>query len=94
MDQAHKLLKQQQPVILKDMFAQGKNSSYNDPKNIGGTQNDPSTDQSFINIVQSHTLLQTRAKNYEIEAQQKDKQTAKTLAPLLIDKLTDTMLNI
>ena len=35
--------------------------------------------------------LQTRAKNYESEAQQKDKQIVETSAPVSIEKLVDIM---
>ena len=68
MKQAHKLLKEQQPVILKDPFPQEQNATSSDPKNVGGTQNALAIDQSYINMSWSHTLLQTRAKNYETGA--------------------------
>ena len=53
-DQAQKLLKNQQSVILKDPFPQGQNAasvSYVD----GGTAN--ALDQNYINMGQSETLL-------------------------------------
>ena len=67
-DQAQKLLKQQQPDVLEDPFAQGKNAT-SSSKYIGGTSSSPSTNQYYINMVWSHTLLKTRAKNYETKGQ-------------------------
>ena len=84
-------MKQQQPSVLKDLFPQAHNANYSDPKNAGGMYNSPSTDQSYINMVQSHTLLQTKANSYEMDAPQKYKQTAETSTPLSIDKPVDTM---
>ena len=42
-------------------------------------------------MVRSHALLQTKNKNYDLEAQHKDKQTAEISAPLTIEKPTDAM---
>ena len=48
MDQAQKLLKAQQPAVLKDPFPQGQNSA--SASNVaGGTQNAP--DPNYINMV-------------------------------------------
>ena len=53
-DQAQKLLKNQQPTVLKDPFPQGENAA--SVSNVaGGTANVP--DQNYINMVQSETLL-------------------------------------
>ena len=50
MDQAQKLLKAQQPAVLKDPFPQGQNSA--SASNVaGGTQNAP--DPNYINMVRS-----------------------------------------
>ena len=54
MDQAQKLLKNQQPVVLKDPFPQGQNVA--SASNVaGGTPND--LDQNYINMFLSQTLL-------------------------------------
>ena len=45
-------------------------------------------------MVWSHTLLQTKAKNYEPESSRKDKHTTETSAPLSIEKLDDPMMKI
>ena len=42
-------------------------------------------------MVQYQTLLQTRAKNYEYESSQKDKQPVEALAPLSIEKPIEPM---
>ena len=42
-------------------------------------------------MVQSHALLQIRAKNYELESSQKDKQVVETPIPLSIEKSVDPM---
>ena len=53
-DQAQKLLKNQQPVVLKDPFPQGKNVA--SVSNVArSTANAP--DQNYINMVRSETLL-------------------------------------
>ena len=63
MEQAQKLLKAQQPVVLKDPFPQGQNSAL--ASNVaGGTLSAP-PDQNYINMVRFSTLLQMRKKNYE-----------------------------
>ena len=85
MKQAQKLLKQQ-PVVLKDPFLQVQNATLSDSKNVEGTHNTSPADQSYINMVRSQTLLQTRAKNYESESSQKDKQPAEASTPLSIEK--------
>ena len=88
MDQAQKLLKAQQPVVLKDPFPQGHNSA--SASNVaGGTQNAP--DPNYINMVQSLTLLQTRNKNYEKETYEKGKSISQTSNPLTIEKPAETM---
>ena len=54
MEQDQKLLKAQQPTLLKDPFPQGQNSA--SVSNAGGgTPNAP--DPHYINMVQSQTLL-------------------------------------
>ena len=54
MDQAQKLLKNQQPVVLKDPFPQGQNAT--SVSNVaGGTAN--AHDQKYINMVQYQTFL-------------------------------------
>ena len=63
MEQAQELLQQQQPVTLKDPFPKGKNTSYGGFNTTWGTQISLSSDQSYINTIHSHTLLQTKAKN-------------------------------
>ena len=51
MEQSQELLNQQ-PVILKDPFQQGRNASSSNPKTIGGIENDSSVvDQSYIIMV-------------------------------------------
>ena len=53
-DQAQKLLKGQQPAILKDPFPQGQSSA--SASNVaGGTPNAP--EPNYINMVRSDTLL-------------------------------------
>ena len=47
MDQAQKLLKSQQPAVLKDPFSQGKNST-SASNVVGGTPNE--LDQNYINM--------------------------------------------
>ena len=85
MEKSQKLLRKQH-VILKFLFAQGQNATSSDPKNVGGTQSTPPSDQYYINMVHSQTLLQTQAKNYESNYSQKDKQHTKTSSPLLLEK--------
>ena len=48
MEQAQKLLKAQQPAVLKDPFPQGQNSA-SASNAVGGTPNSP--DPSYINMV-------------------------------------------
>ena len=55
MEQAQKLLKVQQPTVLKDPFPQGQKSS-SVSNIVGGTSSAP-PDQNYINMVQSETLL-------------------------------------
>ena len=70
-DQAQKLLKTQQQVVLKDPFPQGQNVA--SVSNVdGGTPGAP-PDQNYINMVRYSTLLQTRNKNYDMEAQEMGK---------------------
>ena len=59
MEQAQKLLKTQQPVVLKDPFPQGQNSA-SASKVAGGTPNVP--DPNYINMVWSQTLLDQEQK--------------------------------
>ena len=88
MDQAQKLLKSQQSVVQKDPFPQGQNST--SASNVaGGTVNAP--DQNYINMVWSQTLLQTRNKNYEMEAPEQGKSIGETSNPLTIEKTIETM---
>ena len=88
MDQAQKLLKAQQPTVLKDPFPQGEN--YALASNVaGGTQS--SLDPNYINIVRSLTLLQTRNRNYEKETPEKGKAVGETSNPLTIEKPAETM---
>ena len=48
-DQAHKLLKNQQPTVLKDPFPQGQNAAF--VSNVaGGTPSAP-LDKNYINMV-------------------------------------------
>ena len=83
MDQAYKILKNQQPTVLKDPFPQGWNAAL--ASNIaGGTAN--SLDPNYINMVRSQTLLQTRNNNYETEAPEKGKSIGETSNPLTIEK--------
>ena len=88
MDQAQKLLKTQQPTVLKDPFPQGQNSA--STSNVaGGTPNAP--DPNCINMVRYSTLLQNRNKNYEKETSEKGKSIGETSNPLTIEKPTETM---
>ena len=88
MDQAQKLLKNQQPTVLKDPFPQGQNAA--SVSNVAeGTSN--ALDQNNINIVRSQTLLQTRNKNYEMKSPKKGKSIGETSNPLTIEKLVETM---
>ena len=81
MEQAQKLLKAQQPAVLKDPFPQGQNSA--SASNVArGTSNSP--DPNYINMVWSQTLLQTRNKNYEMEAPKKGNSIGETSNPLTI----------
>ena len=83
------MLKNQQPVVLKDPFPQGQNAA--SVSNVAkGTSSAPPY-QNYINMVQSSTLLQTRNKNYELEAPEKGKPTGETSNPLVIEKLVDSM---
>ena len=61
-DKSQKMLNQQ-PSILKDPFPYGQNTTSSDPKFVWGTHNASSFDQSYINMVQYHALLQTKARN-------------------------------
>ena len=54
-DQAHKLLKNQQPTILKDPFPQGQNATC--VFNLAGGTLGVSPDQNYINMVRSSTFL-------------------------------------
>ena len=54
MEQAQKLLKAQQPAVLKDPFSQGQNSA-SASNAAGGTPNAP--DPNYINMVQTQNLL-------------------------------------
>ena len=88
MDQAQKLLKAQQPAVLKDPFPQGQNSA--SASNVaGGTQTGP--DPKYTNMVRSLTFLQTRNKNYETETSKKGKAVGETSNPLTIEKPVETM---
>ena len=87
-DQAQKLLKNQQPTLLKDPFPEGQNAT--SVSNIArGISNAP--DQNYINMVQSQTLLHTRNKNYETEALEKGKSISETSDPLTIKKPAEPM---
>ena len=88
MEQAQKLLKGQQPAVLKNPFPQGHNSA-SASNAARGTPN--SLDPKYINMVQSETLLQTRNKNYEIEASEKGKLISETSNPLTIKKPIEPM---
>ena len=88
MDQAQKLLKAQQPAILKDPFPQGQNSA-SGSNVVGGTQTAP--DPNYINMVRSSILLQTRNKNYEKETLEKGKAVGETSNPLTIEKPAEIM---
>ena len=89
MEQAQKLLKNQQPVVLKDPFPQGHNVAY--ILNVArGTTSVP-LDQNYINMVRSSTLIQTRNKNYESNVPKKGKPTGETSNPLTIQKPADPM---
>ena len=88
MDQAQKLLKNQQPIVLKDPFPQGQNVA-SVSNIVGGTANAPA--QNYISMVRSQTLLQTRNKNYETEAPEKGKSIGETSNPLTIEKLVEPM---
>ena len=82
MEQALKLLKAQQPAVLKDPFPQGQNSA--SASNVaGGTQNAP--DRNYINMVRSLNLLQIRNKNYEKETPEKGKAVGETSNPLTVN---------
>ena len=88
MEQAQKLLKDQQPAVLKDPFPQGQN--YALASNAArGTPNGPKP--NFINMVRSQTLLQNRNNNYEIEALEKGKLIGETSNPLTIEKPAEPM---
>ena len=54
MEQAQKMLKGQQPAILKDPFPQGHNSA-STSNVVGGTPNAP--EPNYINMVRSQNLL-------------------------------------
>jgi hypothetical protein len=84
MEEAHHLLTQQQPVVLKNPFPQGKNmqagSSTANPQ--GGTQNAPLSDgsMSFINMVnhkkEEEVDFSTRSHDYgNPESTSKGKET-------------------
>ena len=81
------MLKNQQPVVLKDPFPQGQNGA-SISNVVEGTSSAP-LDQNYINMVRSSTLLQIRNKNYESEASEKGKSTGETSNPLTIEKATD-----
>ena len=83
MEQAQKLLKAQQPAILKDPFPQGQNSA-SASNATGGTPNDP--DPNYINMVWSETLLHSKNKNYEKDTSEKGKTIGETYNPLTIKK--------
>ena len=74
MEQAQKLLKNQQLVILKDPFSQGQNAASS--SNVSEVTPSTPTDQNYINMVWSNIFLQTRNNNYELETQEKGKYTA------------------
>ena len=76
MEQAQKLLKNQQPAVLKDPFPQGQNAA-SVLNVVRGTSSAP-PDKNYINMVRSNTFLQTKNNNYESEAQEKGKSTAET----------------
>ena len=83
-DQAQKLLKNQQPAVLKDPFPQGQNAA--SVSNVAGGTFGAPPDQNYINMVRSSTLLQTRNKNDETEAPEKRKYVGETSNPLMIEK--------
>ena len=88
MEQAQKLLKAQQPDVLKDPFPQGQN--FTSASNVAGcTLGAP--DPNYINMVWYSTLLQTRNKNYEKETSEKGKSVGETSNPLTIEKPTEPM---
>ena len=76
MEQAQKLLKNQQSVVLKDPFPQGKNAASISIV-VKSTSSAP-PDQNYINMVWYSTIFQTRNKNYESEAPNKGKHTSET----------------
>ena len=88
MEQAQKLLKAQQPTVLKDPFPQGQNSASASTV-VGDSQTAP--DPNYINMVRSSTLLQTRNNNYENETDEKGKAVVETSHPLTIEKPTEIM---
>ena len=89
MEQAQKLLKTQQPTVLKDPFPQEQNEAFalKDVKGIASA----STNHNYINMVWSITFLQTRNKKFESEARDKGNSTAKTSTPLTIEKSGEPM---
>ena len=87
-EQAQKLLKAQQPAILKDPFPQGQNSASASTV-AGGSQAAP--DPNYINMVRSSTLLQTRKKNYEKETPETGKAVGEPSNPLTIEKPAEIM---
>ena len=88
MDQAQKLLKNQQLIVLKDPFPQGQNPSL--VSNVaGGNANAPG--KNYINMVRSHTLIQTINKKYETKAPEKGKSRGETSNRLTIEKPFENM---
>ena len=87
MEQAQKMLKNQQLVVLKDPFPQGQNIA--SISNVAGGTSRAPPDQNYINMVQSSTLLHTRSKNYDTEAPEKGKSVSETSNPLTIEKPVD-----
>ena len=80
MEQAQKLLKNQQPTVMKDPFTQGHNET--STLNVAEGSYSAPPNQNYINNVRSNTFLQTRNKNYESKALEKGKSNVETLTPL------------
>ena len=89
MDESQNFLNNQQPVILKDLFPQGPNTT--SISNVAVENFSAPPDKNYINMVRYSTLLQTRNKNYEQEASEKGKFTSETSNPLTIEKPSNPM---
>ena len=91
MDQAQKLLKAQQPAVLKDPFPQGQNSA--SASNVAGAPKLPLT-QTISTWLDLRLCCRQGTKIMRLTPSEKGKAIGETSNPLTIDKPAKTMSKI